>query len=75
MAEPTIVLDEDRFFKVKETRHLGVEPVLSRADDTLGNELALSVKEFDLILKLLLRCQSMNDYIGKRQKNEMAFFF
>jgi hypothetical protein len=36
--------------------------------------LALSMNEFDYIVELLLRCQSMNAYIGTRQRSDMAYF-
>lgn len=74
--EPTIVLDENRFFKVKEMRHSGFKPLFFETDkEARSTHLALSVKDFDLILELFLRCQSMNEYIGKRQKSDMAFSF
>lgn len=35
---------------------------------------ALNLEDFDLVLELFLRCQSMNLYIGSRPKEEMAFY-
>ena len=35
---------------------------------------ALSTNEFDCIIELLLRCQSMNLYIGTRQRHDMAYY-
>jgi hypothetical protein len=75
-TEPTIVLDENRFFKVKQMRYSGLSPFLSQKDvDDHTKHFALAVKDFDLVMQLFLRCQSMNEYIGKRQKSEMAYSF
>jgi hypothetical protein len=68
----TVVFDEDQFFYVKQGRHRhGFQALFG------GNapqfSLALSMNEFDLVVELLLRCQSMNAYIGTRERSEMAF--
>jgi hypothetical protein len=75
-TEPTIVLDETRFFKVKEMRYSKLSPRLFQNDvDDQAKHFALSVKDFDHVMELFLRCQSMNEYIGKRQKSDMAYSF
>ena len=38
------------------------------------HHLALSMNEFDYVIELLLRCQSMNVYIGTRSRHDMAYF-
>ncbi|GAX19199.1 hypothetical protein FisN_4Lh215 [Fistulifera solaris] len=72
-TEPTIVLDENRFFKVKQMRY---SRLMSQKDvEDQAKHFALSVEDFNLVMELFLRCQSMNEYIGNRQKTEMAYSF
>jgi DENN (AEX-3) domain len=68
----TVVFDEDQFFHIKQGRHRhGFRSLFG--DNAPKSSLALSLNEFDLVLELLLRCQSMNAYIGTRERSEMAF--
>jgi hypothetical protein len=72
--EPTIIFDEDRFFHIKNVREQnGYEPLFSDGRTHKSQRLALSLENFDLLLELFLRCQSMNAYIGTRKPDDMAF--
>lgn len=68
----TVLFDEDRFFRVKEYRQRH-RFFLFLGQLRTASELALSLTEFDLIFDLLLRCQSMNAYIGSIPRHAMAF--
>ena len=74
-SEPTILFDEDRFFHVKNVRNRdGFHPLFKSTTKASGSmDLALSLDDFDLVLELFLRCQSMNDYIGTSKREDMAF--
>jgi hypothetical protein len=70
----TVLFDEDRFFRIKAARHHhGFAPLFDAHQTTA--EFALSPNEVDLVLELLLRCQSMNAYIGWLKPDSMAFSF
>jgi hypothetical protein len=74
--DPTVLFDEDRFFHIKNFRERdgGFESLFgNRRNHRNSNALALSLDNFDLILELFLRCQSMNAYIGTRRRDEMVF--
>ncbi|GKZ00921.1 hypothetical protein MPSEU_001043600 [Mayamaea pseudoterrestris] len=69
-VEPTVLFDEDRFFHVKNLRASeGFAPLFGMPN---SSKLAITLEDFDLILEVFLRCQSMNVYIGSRNKNQMA---
>ena len=78
---PTVLFDEDRFFHIKNAREQhGFDPLFSAAGRAvrdlllrIASNLALSLNDFDLILELFLRCQSMNEYIGSRKRDDMLF--
>ncbi|KAL7569864.1 hypothetical protein ACA910_008532 [Epithemia clementina (nom. ined.)] len=70
--DPTVLFDEDRFFRIKgERRRTPFAPLLSPVSE--GTKLALSAENFNLILEVFFRCQSMNAYIGSRDREEMVF--
>jgi hypothetical protein len=73
--EPTVLFDEDRFLHIKNQRQRnGFHPLLPTM--TAGSEsspLALGLDDFDLVLEIFLRCQSMNGYVSSRQRDEMIF--
>uniref|UniRef100_A0A7S2YHD9 UDENN domain-containing protein n=1 Tax=Entomoneis paludosa TaxID=265537 RepID=A0A7S2YHD9_9STRA len=70
--ELTVLFDEDRFFRIKDARHKHpFMPLLSPASE--GTKLAMGMDNFNLILEVFLRCQSMNAYIGSREQEEMIF--
>ena len=76
VTEPTILFDEDRFFRVKNVREkYDFEPLFGGTARSAASRkgLALSLDNFDLVLELFLRCQSMNEYIGTRDRKDMAF--
>ena len=68
----TIIFDEDQFFHIKQGRHRHSFQSLF-GERVAPPSLALSMSEFDLVLELLLRCQSMNAYIGTRERSDMSF--
>jgi hypothetical protein len=71
-SEPTVWFDEDRFFQIKNHREsYGFEPLF--AEKSRSSKLALSLEQFDLVLEVFLRCQSMNVFLGTRARDEMAF--
>jgi hypothetical protein len=70
-SDSTVLFDEDRFFHIKNARDQGGFTPLVRKPS--NNGLALSLNDFDLVLELFLRCQSMNAYIGTMERNEMVF--
>jgi hypothetical protein len=70
--EPTVLFDEDRFFRIKALRESTVlEPLFHKTGKS--NELALSMDDFDLVLEVFLRCQSMNYFISTQKRDEMIF--
>lgn len=73
LSNPTILFDEDRFFQIKSLRaKKGYQPLfLPRKNNC--SRLALSPDDFDLVLELFLRGQSMNAYVGSRECEEMLF--
>jgi hypothetical protein len=73
--DPTVLFDEDRFFHIKNFRERdgGFQRLFQEKINQNSHKLALSLDNFDLILELFLRCQSMNAYIGTRKRSEMVF--
>jgi len=72
-SDPTVLFDEDRFFRIKFIRHdQRFQPLFGAKRDS--QHLAVSSGDFDLIVELFLRCQSMNEYIGTRKREDMMFF-
>ena len=73
--ERTVLFDEDRFFHIKNLRHAhGFRPLFRKFDlGQTSSRLSLALDDFDLILEVFLRCQSMNEFIASREKNTMAF--
>ena len=70
--ESTVLFDEDRFFHVKNLREKnGFTPLFDM--DAKSSDLALALDDFDLVLEVFLRCQSMNAYISTRDREEMMF--
>jgi hypothetical protein len=85
--EPTVLFDEDRFFRLKNQRFqkqqqgqkhgshqataTSFQPLLRPPQDS--TRLALSCDGWWLVMEILLRCQNMNDYIGTRDAKEMMF--
>lgn len=70
-SEQTVLFDEDRFFQIKSLRaQHGFTPLLGPAQ---ASRLAIGLEDFDLVLEVFLRCQSMNVFIGTRDKERMAF--
>jgi DENN (AEX-3) domain len=70
----TVLFDEDRFFRIKAARHNhGFAPLFHSLQSTA--EFALSPNDVDLVLELLLRCQSLNAYLGSLRADAMAFSF
>jgi hypothetical protein len=72
-VEPTILFDEDRFFHVKNLRESeGFSPLFGELSKNESSKMAIALEDFDLILEVFLRCQSMNVYIGSRKQADMA---
>jgi DENN (AEX-3) domain len=69
-SEPVVLFDEDRFFEIKNLRASNEYP---RALAGSGFGMPLGLDEFDLILEVFLRCQSMNAYISSRLRQDMQF--
>ena len=68
----TVLFDEDRFFRIKHARHKErFRPLLSPVAE--GSKLAMDLENFHLVLEILLRCQSINAYLGTRRPEEMIF--
>ena len=81
----TVLFDENRFLLLKNLREQGhytplfpqktmelisnYKHLLSHADS-----FALSIEDFDLILKSFLRTQSMSTYISSLPKSSMAYW-
>jgi DENN (AEX-3) domain len=85
--EPTVIFDEDRFFRLKnqrfhhqqQQRHgnhwaaaTSFQPLLRPPKDS--TRLALSCDGWWMVMEILLRCQNMNDYIGTIERKEMMFY-
>lgn len=73
-SEPTILFDEDKFFEMKRLRELSSNravPLFTKANCI--TKLSLSLENFDLVLEVFLRCQSMNAYLGTVERDAMAF--
>lgn len=75
-SEPTVLLDEDRFFYVKGARHRHGFTALfaGHEQQQRRDRLALGLDDFDLVMEAFLRCQSMNAYIGSCGQKQMAFY-
>ena len=70
--DPTVLFDEDRFFRIKnERRNKPFAPLLRPVAE--ATKLALDTESFGLILEIFLRCQSMNAYVGSRDREDMVF--
>lgn len=71
-AEATVLFDEDRFFNIKNLRKSNNFQPLFHARDK-SNSLALALEDFDLIIEIFLRCQSLNYFISTTRKEKMVF--
>ena len=72
--EPTVVFDEDRFFHIKSMRQRhGFRKLYEPSGPAIHASLALSLSDFELVLEVLMRCQSMNAYIATCDKETMAY--
>lgn len=70
--DPTVFFDEDHFFHLKNKRSQDSwEPLLG--PKPLSRQLSLPLEDFDLVLELFLRCQSMSHYIGTLDKTKMVY--
>ena len=76
--EATILFDEDRFIRLKSVRSQNgtVLPRLFAPVPSVPvkNGIALSPNDFGLVLQVMLRCQWMNDYIGRCPKEDMIYY-
>jgi hypothetical protein len=72
--EPTVVFDEDRFFHIKGMRHRhGFQPLYDPENRASRPSLAASLSDFELIVEVLMQCQSMNAYIASCNKDTMVY--
>jgi hypothetical protein len=72
--EPTVVFDEDRFFHIKSMRHRhGFKPLYDPERKSSRASLAVSLSDFELVVEVLMQCQSMNAYIASCDKDTMVF--
>jgi hypothetical protein len=72
--EPTVVFDEDRFFHIKSMRHRhGFQPLYDPENKAARPSLAVSLSDFELIVEVLMQCQSMNAYIASCNKDTMVY--
>jgi hypothetical protein len=85
--ECTILLDEDRFFHIKNLRaqdrymplllddhFFSPEPLTSKHGRLRSKtNMALSLDDFDLVLELFLRGQSISTFMSSRPINQMVY--
>ena len=72
--EPTVVFDEDRFFHIKSMRHRhGFQPLYDPHGRASQPSLSVSLSDFELVVEVLMQCQSMNAYIASCDKETMVY--